>query len=478
MAAVILEERGYFWWHSTPVPDTHFAPEDSVTGLLRIGEDGRVELELDGNLPSDKHPFERLAEGRGSVIEGACIQGRLKTSDNHVLLTSLLNNGTRVSTHGISYESYLALGCLVGTVSFAAYSHPGKFKKLTVHLDGLEEWLRLGEIECSKSRSIKVKYQAPPAMSYPIADGRLRIEYDILAPVLSMKRLHEVTLKQRASLIYSPRVRVSLEDMKKQFCLIEDLLILLTGSDYCLDFPLISAGSDRAACRYYFLRHRSGAKPPAFHECWTSFPQLRDNFGAIFDTWLSQRQRYGPGFYLYLGTRRGIKLYPEHRFVNVLWGLESLHRSQQPATTAPSPLADKVQRILARIDDPKDKRWLARQLRNAHEPSLEQRLAEIIRALPVRFEEGRLREFSKTCAGMRNDLSHFGGRRDAGDYGEFLRKLELYSFVVSHLYALRILQEIGVDRVLLEHWIQHGYQSFGVRRNLVEVGLLPADALK
>ena len=34
MKEAIFEDRGYFWWHGTPVPDRHFAPEDAVTGLL------------------------------------------------------------------------------------------------------------------------------------------------------------------------------------------------------------------------------------------------------------------------------------------------------------------------------------------------------------------------------------------------------------------------------------------------------------
>lgn len=477
MATLILEERGYFWWHGTPVPDTHFAPDDSVTGHLKISEDGRVELELDGNLPSDKHPLDRLVARDRNLPPELCIQGRLKGSNDHVLLVGLLSNGSRISTNGISYEKYLALGCLVGQSSVPSKVGPGKFKELKINLDGLEEWVRLGGIECKKARSITVKYIAPKDTSYSVGDGRLRVVFDVLAPFMSQKHMSEITLKERASIVLSLRRGVSLDEMKKQFCLTEDLLILLSGSDYCLDWPLVSISPKQQAHRFYFLRHRSGAAAPAFHECWTNFVQLRECFGEIFAAWRTKRDIYGPGFYLYLGTRRGMKLYPEHRFVNLIWGIESLHRSQETAPVEPSGLAKKIERILACIEKPRDKTWLMGRLKNAHEPSLEQRIFDMFKPLPLRFDDARLCEFAKTCARMRNDISHFGGLRQSGDYAVFLRKIERHSNAISTLYAFRILLEIGVDPTRLEWWAYEGFKSYPIKRNFVDVGLLPESAV-
>jgi hypothetical protein len=46
-----------------------------------------------------------------------------------------------------------------------------------------------------------------------------------------------------------------------------------------------------------------------------------------------------------------------------------------------------VNRILDKIDDANDKRWLARRLEHAHEPSLEQRLFEVFKALPLGLDK-------------------------------------------------------------------------------------------
>ena len=478
MKEAIFEDRGYFWWHGTPVPDRHFAPEDAVTGLLKIAEDGRVNLELDGFLPNAAHPLEQLTDQNMTVSADLCIQGRLKGSNDNVLLTGLFRNGCRVASSGASYENYLALGCLVGPGQFPGKIAPENFKVLKVHLDGLEEWVRLGAIEYKKDRLITVRYAAPKDLKYALEDGQLRMVFDVSAPFASQRRMSEIAFKERASLVYCPRRSVPLAEMKRQFCFIEDLLILLSGTEYCLDFPLVSFGSKKKSYRFYFLRHRSGASAPAFHECWTNFVQLREHFGDIFNAWRVKREIYGAGFYLYLGTRRGMKLYPEHRFVNLIWGIESLHRGQEVAPAEPSKLANKIERILSRIEDAGDKKWLGRQLRNANEPSLEDRIFDTFKSLPLHFTNTCLRDFAKTCAGMRNDISHYGGQRESGDYADFLKRLERHSNALSNLYALRILCEIGVDPKILEWWIFQGFKSYSIKKEFAEVGLLLKSELK
>lgn len=93
MKTIILEERGYFWWHNEPIPKNHFAPDSSITGTLKIDEEGRVELELDGVLSSDGNPFAAL-HGYGEPFSSdKNIQGILKSSNKFALLIGLVKNG-------------------------------------------------------------------------------------------------------------------------------------------------------------------------------------------------------------------------------------------------------------------------------------------------------------------------------------------------------------------------------------------------
>jgi hypothetical protein len=117
-AMTILDERGLFWWHHEPIPERQFAPDSCVPGLLRIDDDGRITLELDGRLSSDKGPMSVLPSFQDAAeLEGKLIQGILKGSNKHVLLSDITKLGGHLSSHEIFYEEYAAFNCLVGDYS-------------------------------------------------------------------------------------------------------------------------------------------------------------------------------------------------------------------------------------------------------------------------------------------------------------------------------------------------------------------------
>lgn len=137
---------------------------------------------------------------------------------------------------------------------------------------------------------------------------------------------------------------------------IEEFLAILTGSYYCLDWPqlIFGEGNDAIPCVLYFGRNVDKSSAPEMRNLWTIFPQVRDRFGALFSSWKKKRVEYGPGFYLYLGTLRSSTMYVEHRFVNLIWGLESFHRKRPPESEQPSKVKEKVDRILKCVKENTD----------------------------------------------------------------------------------------------------------------------------
>ena len=109
--------------------------------------------------------------------------------------------------------------------------------------------------------------------------------------------------------------------------------------------------------RLYFpkLGTKAASPPPKAHECVTNFVQLRERFGDIWSNWKKKREVFGPGFYLYLGTRRGIRLYIENRFANLVFGLEAFNRRKYPPAIA-AKLDAKIERIVAQVSLAKDKK--------------------------------------------------------------------------------------------------------------------------
>jgi ApeA N-terminal domain 1 len=471
----ILEGRGLFWWADDPIPANQFAPSSCVSGLLKIDNDGSSSLELDGYLPSEHGPMSAMVQRE--LPAGKHIRGLLKGSGQHILLVGLIRNGGQMRSNGISYERYVASTCLVSERGPIA----GKlvFKQLIVPLSGYEEWLRLGAIKVRRTRRmVSAKYKWPKEASYRLADGSLTVDFELGGQSSLTMSGTEVSMKETASASLQFPKPLDLDGIKTQYQLFEDLLILLTSTDYALDWPWVAL-TKQSRCRLYFRKvgdHTVGTAPKYF-ECVTNFVQLRDSLGSIWEAWRNKREELGPGLYLYLGTRRGIPLYVEHRFVNLVWGLEAFHRRKYTASQT-APLKQKIDRILEQIGKNKDKKWLAKKLENAHEPSLGERIFETLSAVPLDFDTTRLRTFSDACAQLRNDISHFGGQRHDGvSYKEFAIDLNDKSEALDTLYQMLLLHEIGIDKKILKWWVFEGFRSYPIKVHLVKVGLLDKSAV-
>lgn len=229
----ILEERGLFWWADEVVPEAQFAPDSSVLGLLKIGDDGQVRLELDGCFPNKDGPWAAMTRSGQPVGKG--IQGLLKTSKKRVLLTSVVGNGGQFNTGSMSYERYLAGRCLVATGS-AKLSALLAFKEIVVPLDGFEEWLRLSAVKVTSSdRMVSIKYRRPRDAVYKTADGKLSIHFESVVDSAGAIFGTALSLKETASAALSFRKPLALDDLIAQYRLLEDLLLMLTGSDHTLD---------------------------------------------------------------------------------------------------------------------------------------------------------------------------------------------------------------------------------------------------
>jgi len=479
----ILEERGLFWWHGEPVPDTQFAANASVLGLLTIDDDGLTTLALDGCLPSDHGPMAVLSRDPGE-LKGKLIEGNLSTSGKHVLLSDLAKHGGHFRTNNLSQEGYRAINCLVSYSKFPAISDGSVFDNLEIDLTGFEDWLRLGSIETvSTDLTISVEHRRKDPVIYDIDEGKLSIEYDITRPYLSRFVDHKITITEKATLIFAPKVPITLQDMRTQLRVFEDLFIILTNSEYNFLWPTITTAIDEKSFRFewFSYRKRSPEKAPERHECLTNFIQLRDSFGQVVSKWLKKREKFGPGFYLYLAVRRGMKFYPEHRFVNLIWGIEALHRkkySEATPTQTEMKIKDKVKRIIDQIELTKDKKWLKVQLRNACEPPLEKRIIDVIAEIPINLEEQKIKAFATRCAKLRNDISHFGSQRHGENYQEFVLEVTNKSDALAIIFHMLILHEIGIDEKILNWWIYEGFQSYRVKSVFVAAGLLDESVLK
>jgi hypothetical protein len=465
-SAKILEKRGYFWWHGEETPEGRFAPATAVPGVFEVGENGLTTLNVEGSLIQSSFlqldlPSDSSFEYELDALKGRSIVGKVDDDQCCVYLRNVAYTSPGRTIDGKLSETYQAGFCLVGNTSIPKNAESFFFSVLSVGLAGLEEWRRGAAIcldvlnEDGVNRSQEVRYTVEP-YEYEIDGGRLVLRSDIHCNSWKGIATREVTFRQHDWLDYFPIDPAPPEDLKQEFGHIEEFLAILTGSYYSFDWPQISARNNEKVDSYtlYFHRNVEMTPPPEMWNLWTVFPQTRESLGALYSEWKRKRREYGPGFYLYLGALRSSTMYIEHRFVNLIWGIESLHRVRNPEAQGPSSEKEMIEALLAKVEkdsNSQTRRWLRRQIEFASEPTLMDRIIGTFGALPWSLERNSLNKFAERCAARRNDISHYGGPRknENEGYEAFLTDLITLSEALGYLYHAALLREIGLDEVTL-----------------------------
>jgi hypothetical protein len=474
----LLQERGLFWWADHPVPSTQFASDTSVFGELKIDREGRVTLDLERVMTEGASAMAALETSNDAQLKTRQIRGLLRDSNKRVLLCNLTRRGGRFATSNISYEGFRAAQCLVGDQDLPAKTKNISFAYIDVELKGFEDWLRLGSLFSTRSKvALHTKYHHPKQVDYALEGGKLSFIYDLSGPYFGKSRHDTLNIREVATIRFKWNRRFSIVDAINYFSRMQDLFILLSDSGHNLEWPMVTTKKDQWFT-LFFQRITSADDGPRYYESITNFIQLRDTFGTLFATWWTKRESFGPGFNLYIATRRGMLMYTEHRFIMLIWGLEAFHRKKHGAKRS-TRTENRIQQIIEKLTDPKDRRDLAKWLRYTPELNLEQRIFETISEVPLDLDRDRVRRFAIGCARDRNDMSHFGEHRDGErTYNEFLLAMHKKSEALSYLFHVLILHEIGLDGAILRRWVNEGFRSFHIKSALVEVGLLPADVIR
>jgi hypothetical protein len=475
----ILDEQGYFWWKGEPILQGHFAPENYVTGRLYVEDDGAARLELDGMLPATENSLEANSGNDSTKRVPRPIQGLIKTTGQHVLLVDAIGNGGSFSTNRFSYEKFFATMCLVGHSEFPRKSTLPLSSKFEVNLSGFEDWLRLGTIEIDRTRrTLVIKSKNVRDVCFYTDAGRLKLSHYSELPGSGRLHIFELTLREFNILSWVPKKGMTFEQVKDEFGVLQDLMILLTDSHHSLAWPTIQLSRTKKIYTFYFRRVTSSASPPGHLEMPTNFPQLKDKFGDIFSAWRNKRGEFGAGFHSYIATRRDVQLYVENRFITLVQGLESFHRTKSEKSVEPSPIQEKISRILSQVELKKDKSWLMNMLRHAAEPRLSERLAEILSALPFGLDSDRIEKFAGECADIRNDLAHFGGQKTREKSSDYLVEISEKSEALAFFYQMTLWREIGIADQHLRSWLYESFRSFRLKHILVAANLLSPKKLQ
>ncbi|WP_224029392.1 HEPN domain-containing protein [Paraburkholderia caribensis] len=478
MSDHIIDEQGHFWWRDTPIPEGWFAPEEHMAGRLTIDSDGTARLELDGLLPHKDRPRGNFSPSSSEDRTPRAIQGILKTTGLHVILLDAVGNGGTFNTDRFSYEKYLATQTLAGKAEPPRNYPDLRFSQVEVNLEGFEEWLDVGSIKVARtSRTLRLTNKRIPDMKFETVAGKMTFRHHLVDSRVGARLTHQVTLREFMSLRWRFSKPLTSEQAIAETSSLQTLFIVFTDTDYPLPWPTVRVARTKLNYTLYFRRIDKSDSAPSWRTCPVRFPQMRDTFGEVFTAWHNGLKTYGAGFYTFASTKRDGGQYLENRFINLMWGLESFHRTKFGDQPKDSTLQTKVEEILQQVAA-KHRRWLGGVLRHQGEPSLKERLITQFSALPIELDPALLDAFAKKCTDSRNDLAHFGGNRGKAANTNFLLDLSALTEALSVLYHMTLLREIGIAPDIIRKWMADGPRSYVIKYHLVAAHLLSRDVLK
>lgn len=458
MSGSILKADGIFQWY---VPGTAWADDQRVAGTLEIAESGVSTLALVGLLPGQtpKDVFRTATP----IDQNQWIIGVLK--DSRYVFLRRIDRGITTIGSALSHQEFVARDCIVFQ-HLAEFPSLDAVSKLLINLDSLDDWASRPAIKVTKtSRGAVSRASKPKVQTFKLPDKTLRLKTDIRCVISNFSRSSNI--KQETFLESEPKERQTLEAVREDFHLLEDLFLLLSDSDVELPWPTVRYENE--AGTYFFERRRTHPQKVEVINSWAALAGLGDIFAKLLVNLKAQQDILGPGLYLYLGIRRGTGLYLENKFSTAIFGLESLHRrvgiNQDQAR-----LKAKITRIIEDVKLKKDKDWLRGRLKNAGESSLEERLFLTFSELDIGLEVKALRGFAKECADVRNQVAHFGGQRDGG-YDAFIQRMFVLNEAVRPLYHAVLLDRIGFDRERIRWYFHMSPYSVKRKKIMKDAGL-------
>jgi hypothetical protein len=464
MADDILSERGRFWlMHDAD----KMADECALIGHLRIDAHGRTELKIDDIAP--------MAESWKQITWDTTefeIFGILGTSRQFVRLERAYPTSARLtSPQAHSIGAIGAFRCFVSSDTYSSISAEGLISKIKIYLGAARAWLNWPMAQSkTQGGALEVTYPEHKARIYDLPDGSLKVHMGQQCETDGARR--ELRVTEVAFVELTPRTPLNQAEAAQFYFDFENLLLLLTDQAYRLPFPLVTLAASSLEGTLYCTR--SGEKPQkfSFYDCWIRLSDVEAKFANIVHNWFYLCDEFGPALHLYFGGRRDTTALTEHRFINLVWGLEALHHK----TLSRIPSLKQKQRSQLILETTKNclnhdgRKWLINALGNALNCTLEDQLLDLFLELPLRIPEQDLRVFAKKCAHHRNALSHYGGTHSRSGYLDFMMEAHHLSDVLDPIYHALLLLRAGVPSTLIQK-VFFGPKHFHMRAYFGRVGL-------
>jgi hypothetical protein len=405
--------QGYWW-----IPGS---PDQKVSGNLIIQPNGKIELDTLGHLkelPQGAITDEIFGEwSKVPIILGFSANGK------NITLVDCLCLDSKISFPGITTSQFIASTMLVG-IHFQSADNL-KFNSIEAYVTGFDEWLGIFGYEVSycinqensELESAQIAYRLPPTIDTKIDEQlSLKIDFGVTIPASITK---DIAFHQKAHIKIDSAESMHLTDWQTLLFKLCNFLCLATNERVALKsvdlgiVPSIRDQTGRLIDRVQTYYKSSLDQPSVdkfnIQKMLFCYEDIASEIGTILNIWLTSYRTIEPVFNLYFALIHKDDLYIENMFLNLVQGLETLHRRTTSNTTLPSPEhQERIKRILESVNVEDDKTWLEERLKYSNEPPLRKRIKDLIEPFKELFGSSKTRNsLISKITNTRNYFTHY-----------------------------------------------------------------------
>ncbi|MCD4646334.1 hypothetical protein AR454_28640 [Bacillus mycoides] len=198
--------------------------------------------------------------------------------------------------------------------------------------------------------------------------------------------------------------------------------------------------------------------------------ELKENFGMYMNNWFEKSKLLSPIIDLYLNTLNYKQMSIERHFLNLVQALESYHRrTRRNYTIDPQSHQKKVQEILESAPE-EHKKWLSERLNFSHEPTLQNRLLDLVpddEDMFIFFKGSTdVEDFIKKVKNTRNYHTHYDSKLERKALkGE---ELEFSCVILRSMVEYYLLKEIGVSKEIIHEKLMEKSNGFYTKQSILE----------
>ena len=446
------EYTGYWWIPSFP--------DNQIPGSIKISEQNEITLELLGTLPRNDEQLhsELLDKKTYEIILGFTREGKRIT----IFQANCCHSSGNYP--GINSEIYNINYFLIGV----HYRKPEemKFFKLGVRYSHLSIWTYLGGPTFLESFNNRVSEDKDlfnsdlPELRATTTKGEVKICVGINREAQNFNL--EVTKKKTSSIIIKPLTELSIDEYYDDYLYpLQNFLTLATNQkNLVTELIVFSHHGEKFNHSYYdsseepikikviarFIYEKEEGNKISPYLIF-SLRDIENEFSLYIQKWLNITDEIQHICDIYFGLKYTESIdFMESYFLSIAQAVESYHRLKiNTLKTSSQDHKDKLEEIYDAVPE-KHRDWLKEKLAFSHEPTLKDRLDELITIhkgiiQPFLCDANNINNFTKRIKNTRNYYTHYDQSLD----GKYAKGSELFRLaqVLSFLLLSCLLSELG-----------------------------------